>query len=254
MRILFQTLLTLIFLSLTVGAAAAAPDKEKIAKETIEFGGKKRTFYVFVPKGVTPGAAPAPLVLLLHGSGRNGLSLVEKWKDLAAKENFIIVGPDATDSRGWNIPQDGPDFLHALVESLKAKQPVNPRRVYLFGHSAGAVFSLFMSLYESEYFAATSVHAGMLTPDGYAAIDLAQRKMPMLIIVGTADQFFPLKDVRATRDELNKRGFSVQLTEIPKHDHWYYERAAEFNRSAWDFLKQHQLAEEPRYKQYEFKP
>ncbi len=250
MRIFFQTFLTGLFLSLTVGAA---PDKEKIAKETIEFSGKKRTFYLYVPKGVTQ-AAPAPLILLLHGSGRNGLSLVEKWKDLAAKENFIIVGPDAANSRGWNIPQDGPDFLHALVESLKAKQPVNPRRIYLFGHSAGAVFSLFMSLYESEYFAAMSIHAGMLTPDNYSAIGLAQRKMPMLIIVGTNDAFFPLKDVRATRDELNKRGFSVQLTEVPKHDHWYYDRAAEFNRSAWDFLKQHQLAEEPRYKQYEFTP
>ena len=203
---------------------------------------------------MTPEAAPAPLILLLHGSGRNGLSLVEKWKDLAAKENFIIVGPDATDSRGWNIPQDGPDFLHALVESLKARQPINPRKVYLFGHSAGANFSLFMSLYESEYFAAMSIHAGMLPPGSYPVIDEAQRKMPMLIIVGTNDPFFPLKDVRATRDELNKRGFSVQLTEVPKHDHWYYDRAAEFNRSAWDFLKQHQLAEEPRYRQYTFKP
>jgi len=251
MRIFFQAFLTLIFLSLTV--AGATPGKEKIAKETIEFGGKKRTFYLYVPQSVTQ-STPAPLVLLLHGSGRNGLSLVEKWKDLAAKENFIIVGPDATDSRGWNIPQDGPDFLHALVESLKSKHPVNSRKVYLFGHSAGAVFSLYMSLYESEYFAATSVHAGMLTPDSYSAIDLAQRKTPMLIIVGTNDAFFPLKDVRATRDELNKRGFSVRLTEVPKHTHWYYDRAAEFNRSAWNFLKQHELAEEPRYKQYSFTP
>jgi poly(3-hydroxybutyrate) depolymerase len=234
---------------------AAAPDKDKIAKETLEVEGKKRTYYLYVPQGAasaTP-AAPVPLVLLLHGSNRNGLSLVEKWKELAAKENFIVAGPDSADSRGWMMPQDGPDFLHTLVESLKAKYPVNPRRVYLFGHSAGAGFALYMSLYESEYFAATSIHAGALAPESYGAIEYAKRKTPILIIVGTNDPFFPLKDVRATRDELNKRGFSVQLIEVPKHDHWYYDRAAEFNRSAWDFLKSQQLAEEPSYKQYNFK-
>ena len=63
--------------------------------------------------------------MLLHGSGRNGISLVEKWKDLAKKEKVIIVGPDALNSQAWNIPGDGPDFIHELVEALKAKYPVN---------------------------------------------------------------------------------------------------------------------------------
>ena len=47
-------------------------------------------------------------------------------------------------------------------KTLKSKYPINPRRVYLFGHSAGASFALHMSLMESQYFAAAAIHAGAL--------------------------------------------------------------------------------------------
>ena len=61
--------------------------------------------------------------------------------------------------------------------------------------------------------------------------------------VGANDQFFPFATVRATRDELKKRGFPIELTEIAKHDHWYYDLAPKINRNAWDFLiKQRQGA------------
>src|SRR2546423_9012443 len=111
------------------------PSSEKIVKDSIISQGKKRTYYLFVPESIKP-STPAPLMVLLHGSGHNGLSLVEKWKDQAKQEGIIIVGPDSIDSARWSTPEDGPDFLHDLVEGIKSKYPVNPRRVYLFGHSA----------------------------------------------------------------------------------------------------------------------
>jgi predicted esterase len=51
--------------------------------------------------------------VLLHGSGRNGLSLVEKWKDLASKEGIILAGPDAANPNVWSPSEDGPDFLRS---------------------------------------------------------------------------------------------------------------------------------------------
>ena len=224
---------------------------QDITKELIRSQGKDRAYYLFVPKSINP-ATPAPLIVLLHGSGRNGMSLVEKWKDLAKKEGVIIVGPDALDSQGWKIPEDGPDFIHELVEALKAKYPINARRVYLFGHSAGAGQALYLSLLESEYFAATAVHAGALQSDDGVFIDRAKRKIPISIYVGTNDQFFPLAVVRSTRDALNARGFNSELTEIKGHTHWYYDRAGEINRSAWEFLKKNELAGEPKYEQHRF--
>ena len=113
--------------------------------------------------------------------------------------------------------------------------------------------ALLMSVLESEYFAAVTLHAGALMPDSYLFIDRAKRKMPLSIIVGTNDPFFPLSAVRATGDEFNRRGFDVQLSEIKGHDHWHYDRAKEFNRSLWDFLKGQKLAADPRYEQHSFR-
>lgn len=224
---------------------------QEIGKKSILSGGKERTYYLFVPDKIKPNT-PAPLVILLHGSGRNGLSLVEKWKDAAKSEGIIIAGPDSLDRKGWNIPGDGPDFIYELVENLKTKYPINARRVYLFGHSAGAIQALYLSLLESEYFAATAVHAGALGKEDSSYIERAQRKIPIAIFVGTNDPFFPLPAVRATRDALNVRGFNSELTEIKGHTHAYYDRAAEINRSVWEFLKKHQLVGDPKYQKYQF--
>ena len=244
-------LCTMLLFTFLMSLALLPNPAEKIIKESIRSQGVERTYYLFLPDKVNP-ATPAPMVVLLHGSGRNGLSLVEKWKDLAKKEGVIIVGPDAVSSQGWKIPEDGPDFIHELVEGLKAKYPINARRVYLFGHSAGAGQALYLSLLESEYFAATAVHAGALGADDGPYIERAQRKIPIAIFVGTNDQFFPLPVVRATRDALNARGFKSELTEIKDHTHWYYDRAPEINRSAWEFLKGHELSGEPKYEQHRF--
>jgi poly(3-hydroxybutyrate) depolymerase len=229
--------------------SAAASDE--ITKELITSHGKTRAYYLYVPS-IVKASSPAPLIVMLHGSGRVGMSLVEKWKDLAKKEGIIIAGPDSSDTRGWGMPQDGPEYLHDLVEEIKTKYPVNPRRVYLFGHSGGAIFALEMSLMESQYFAATAIHAGALPPNDRDLIDSAKRKIPIFIQVGDSDQSFPLKTVRATRDELNAKGFSVELTELPGHDHWYYDLAPKINRTAWDFLKKYELQSEPIYRKFNF--
>jgi poly(3-hydroxybutyrate) depolymerase len=225
--------------------------KDDITKELITSNGKKRAYYLYVPSTITAPAS-APLIIMLHGSGRTGVTLVEKWKDYAKKEGIILAGPDATNLQGWGAPQDGPDYLHELVEELKAKYPVNPRRVYIFGHSAGAIFAIQMSLMESQYFAAAAVHAGALRPEDMQLTDLAKRKIPISIQVGDSDQYFPLKDVRATRDALKQAGIPVDLIEIDNHDHWYYDKASTFNRTAWEFLKKYELDAEPHYQKYKW--
>lgn len=225
---------------------------QKITKETTVSEGKKRTYYLYVPKSVAT-ATSVPLVVLLHGSNHIGLSLAEKWDSLAEKEGVIIAAPDSIDSEHWSVPKDGPTFIHELVELLKTKYPINPKKVYLFGHSGGAVFALLLSIYEPEYFAATAIHAGALYAEATPMIDLAKRKIPIHIQVGTVDDFFPVKVVRATRDALNSQGFAVQLVEIPNHSHWYYDLAPKINQTAWDFLKAFELPGEPVYQEFKFR-
>jgi len=223
--------------------------KDDITKELMTSGGKTRVYYLYVPSTVK---GPAPLIVTLHGSNRTGVTLVEKWKDYAKKEGIILAGPDAINLRGWSSPVDGPDFLRDLVEELKTKYPVNPRRVYLFGHSAGAIFALQISLMESQYFAATAVHAGALTDEDKELMNLAKRKIPISIQVGDSDELFPVKNVRATRDMLKEKGFPVDLIEIANHDHWYYDKASKFNQTAWEFLKKYELDADPFYQKYKW--
>jgi poly(3-hydroxybutyrate) depolymerase len=234
-------------LALLVIAVSSAFAKDDITKELIKSNGKERAYYLYVPSTIK---GPAPLIVMLHGSNRTGVTLVEKWKDYAKKENSIIVGPDASNLRGWGSPQDGPEFLRDLVEELKTKYPINPRRVYLFGHSAGASFSLHMGLMESEYFAAVAIHAGALTGQDFDLIELAKRKIPISMQVGDSDEFVPVKYCRATRDALKEAGFTVDLIEIANHDHWYYDKAAKFNQTAWEFLKKYELEKDPQYRKY----
>jgi poly(3-hydroxybutyrate) depolymerase len=240
-----------IIIALLALSSTSAFASDEITKELITVNGKTRAYYLYVPPTVK-AASPAPLIVMLHGSGRVGMSLVEKWKDLAKKEGVIIVGPDSLDTRSWNMPQDGPDYLRDLVEELKTKYPINPRRVYLFGHSGGAIFALMMSLMESQYFAACAIHAGALPPSSYDLADSAKRKIPMFIQVGDSDRSFPLKVVRETRDFLSSKGFAVELTELAGHDHWYYDLAPKINRTAWDFLKKYELGADPVYRKFRF--
>ena len=237
-------------LTLLLVSFASATAKDDITKELMKSNGKTRVYYLYVPSTVKESA---PLLITLHGSNRTGVTLVEKWKDYAKKEGIILVGPDATNLQGWSSPTDGPDFLYELVEALKAKYSINARRVYLFGHSAGAVFAIHMSLMESEYFAGAAVHAGALRSDEeMQVIRLAKRKIPISIQVGDSDQFFQLKDVRATRDALKDAGIPLNLIEIENHDHWYYDKASKFNQTAWEFLKQHELTADPKYQKYKW--
>jgi poly(3-hydroxybutyrate) depolymerase len=234
----------------TLLAATAASAADKIIKETFGHGGTTRSYYLYVPESVT-SASPVPLVVLLHGSGRIGLTLVEHWKPLAKKQGIILAGPDAIVRAGWNMGPDGPAFISGLVDIVSAQHPVDPRRVYLFGHSAGAVHALILGLLESQYFAAAAVHAGALPPETYQYGARAVRKIPLAIWVGTDDAFFPLPVVRATRDALTAQKVDIKLTELAGHTHDYYSRAPYINQQAWDFLKTHTLDADPVFIKYE---
>jgi len=233
-------------------AAPATPGK--VTKEQFTFGDRTITYYLYVPKAVTVPAS-APMVVLLHGSGRDGSTLVEPWKKLAEKEGIVLVGPDARDRRGWDVPADGPAGLCALVDDLRTSLGiVNPRRIYLFGHSAGAVFVLYMAMLESQFFAASALHAGAWgAPEDYAYTQFLQRPIPLALTVGDRDRFFPVRDVNATGDALRKAGVPVVVEIIPNHDHNYYVMSARVNEWAWNALKEHALTEDPKYFHHQFR-
>ena len=222
--------------------------KAEIRRETLTSAGQTRTYWLFVPESRTE--APRPLLVLLHGSGGNGERMVKPWKDLASMEGLVLAAPDSSDSAQWSSPLDGPNLLRDVVTAVAAITPIDPKRVYLFGHSAGAVFALQMAAFESEYFAAVAIHAGSLHSQYFTTFDWAKRKIPYSIWIGTRDAFFPLEEVRATRDALKARGFPVEYTEVPGHTHDYARSAKEINAAAWAFFHAHPLPGDPKFSAY----
>lgn len=244
--------LSLLLLAGLLAAGPVAAKKPDVEKHTVTYRSQERTYHLYVPESVTP-ETPAPLLVLLHGSGRDGTSLIEEWRKLADEEGILLVGPDALDPRSWAIPQDGPRLLRDVVDAVSVEQPVDSRRVYLFGHSAGANFALPMALAQSKYFAAAGVHAGAFRQPGEDDyVDHAERMIPIFLIVGTRDPYFPLDVVRATRDTLAEKGLPVELVEIEKHDHDYYRRSKEINPQVWEFLSKHRLEGEPELNPYQY--
>jgi poly(3-hydroxybutyrate) depolymerase len=236
--------------------APARGDAGAVVSGTVESGGKKRTYHLFVPERVAAAGAPAkakaaPLVVVFHGSGQGGAALVEPWREVASREGFIVVGPDAADPSKWSTPADGPEFVHDLVEHIKAAYPVNARRVYLFGYSAGSGFAVNMSLLESRYFAATAVFASATFSRQYAGV--AERKIPFLVRAGADDQVFPVREVRATVKGLAALGFPVDFKELAGRGHGYHQIAAQVNEEVWEFFARNELKEEPDYRHYDFK-
>lgn len=232
-----------------LAAAGASGEAGKISKEKISFKGKERSYLLFVPAGIAPGRK-LPLLVTLHGSGRNAEEYVLPWKDLAEKEGVVIVGPSSNDSIHWSSPEDGPLFLHDIIDQVAAKVPIDGRRVYLFGHSAGAVFAIQMAALESEYFAAAAAYAGSIEPNYFGLFDYATRKIPYRIVIGTKDVIFPLDEVRATRDALKSRGFPVEYLEMPGQTHNYLRSAKEINGKTWEFLQRNPLPADPKYTVY----
>jgi len=217
--------------------SASAKDKEKVTSFTFQFAGSPRTVYAVIPQK----DGPMPLVILLHGSGRNGEIMASLWKDLALSEGFVVAAPNAFDAATWTSANDSPEFFRGIFEQVKTRHAIDDSRVYLFGHSAGAAYALFLTVIDSDLFAATAIHAGDLQTDPSGLFEQAERKMPIAIWVGDHDAFFPVDQVIATKKIFESNGYKVQLSVILGHDHNYYAISDEINGKAWNFLKNARL-------------
>jgi polyhydroxybutyrate depolymerase len=157
---------------ITKSSAIASPVKEPPPKTLV---GGDRPAEVFVPSRYRE-SDPLPLVVLLHGYGVSG-DLVEwvfRLKPVAEKRGFLYVHPDGTENpegkRFWNAtdaccapPGQAPDdvlYLRETIGEIVSKFSVDPRRIFLVGHSNGAIMAQRLACDHSELVAAVVSVAG----------------------------------------------------------------------------------------------
>lgn len=110
--------------------------------------GRERSYILYVPTGYD-AAAPAPLVLVLHGFSQDATEMVRwGWVEAAEAHGFVVAAPNGTpqraNARAWAAggredPNDVDDvgFLLQLIDQLAADYTTDPARVYAAGFSAG---------------------------------------------------------------------------------------------------------------------
>ncbi|MFP7672820.1 alpha/beta hydrolase [Marivita sp. S0852] len=173
-----------------------------------------RRWYGFGP---TVGA-PRPVLVLLHGGGRTGVSMIDMWRDLAGREDIILLAPDARSTQ-WSLLTDGPMFLAALLKDAAARYPLDMDRIYLAGHSDGGAHAMRIANLGGGPFKAVVTHSGH---SPMPRVIPALNPVPIHSFVGDLDVVFTVDSSRAALKHLARAGHPTSLTVIPGHNHWYY--------------------------------
>ncbi len=118
----------------------------------------------YVPSSYVPGEE-APLVLLLHGEDEDAVKFMTTsgFKELADLHGLILVAPidvdDVYDKRGWD------HLALAIVRAQLEELCVNTSRIYVVGHSHGAIGADAVSCMPWVRATALSSHARMKSQD-----------------------------------------------------------------------------------------
>jgi polyhydroxybutyrate depolymerase len=167
-------------------------------------GGDERPAEVDIPTDYDPTASH-PLVIVLHGFGTDGVTETGYLQlfDFVDEKQFVLIFPDGTlndnDDRFWNATQaccdpgntvDDVGYLSGLIEEAKATYNIDPKRVYLIGHSNGGFMSFRMACEASELITAIVSLAGS-TFDDPADCQPATTPVSVLAVHGTADATIP---------------------------------------------------------------
>ena len=166
---------------------------------------------------------PAPLLILLHSASTSG-SHLEKYTKLAsiAKKNGIIyIAPDGMTNpygkRFWNASKsccnrfkqevDDVAYIDSLIEEINAKTPVDPKRIYLIGHSNGAFMSFTYACKTDKVAAIVAIAGAMdVNPDCTPATPVS-----LLNIHGTAD-----KTIKVDGGVMNDFAYTSAATTVDK--------------------------------------
>ncbi len=215
--------LAFLFLLLTGTVAQAAPRcvaGPSGTTQTIPIGGGTRSALLHLPRSFDP-ARPAPLVILLHGSGGTGAAMLRDSNLATASDQhgFVIAAPDAgiPHDKGfvWNIPgvptvagtipgPDAPDdvaFIGALIDQLASAGCIDPSRVYATGLSGGGRMTSWLGCVAADRFAAIAPVVGLRAGNPLAsdpsrpdpASCRPSRPVPVIAFAGDADTTNPIQ-------------------------------------------------------------
>ncbi len=184
--------------ALAAGSAAAVERAPETMRWTVD--GVERQALVFAPAAGAAGSR-LPLVLAFHGHGSDmrelahALAIHDRWPAalVVYPEGLPTVSrldPQGTELGWQREPGENGDrdlkLVDAILKSLRARYPVDDRRIYATGFSNGAVFTYLLWATRGATFAAFAPCAGVLGRTAHLSVP-----KPLLHIAGQTDHIAP---------------------------------------------------------------
>lgn len=197
-------------------------------------------YALFVPTGYDR-TKPAPLVVLLHGLYSNPWQVIhyQGITEEAERRGYIVAAPSGYNEGGWygsrgpgkdfglklSPPPHSPDNLGELSEQdvlnvlalVRKDYAVDPKRIYLMGHSMGGGGALYLGMKHKGLWAALAPLAPAIysPPAGLADI----RATPIIVAQGDQDLLVKVENTRRWVAEMKDLGMDYQYIEIKGGDH-----------------------------------
>jgi len=116
-----------------------------------------------------------PLIVMLHGCKQDSLTFAEgtRMNALAEECRFAVLYPEQSPRsnplRCWNwfesaslVGAGEAALIAHLIVQVTERRPIDPRRVYLVGMSAGGAMACVLAVRHSRLFAACATHSGVM--------------------------------------------------------------------------------------------
>ena len=189
-------------------------------------------YRVYVPKAYHPTAG-TPLVIALHGLGANEDSFFDSYSklppQLAEKHGFLLAAPlgyrvdgfygstmmgarDAASRR--RIEYSEKDVLEVL-RLMKATYKVDESRIYLIGHSMGAIGTWALGAKYPNIWAALVPFSGVASP----TLAEQMKGIPQFVVHGDNDATVNVSGSRNMVAALKKAGANVTYIEVAGGSH-----------------------------------
>ncbi len=189
---------------------------------TVPTGDKDTTACrLFVPKGLD-AKTPVPLVVAMHGAGGSENLFFEGYGaghvvTLCEQRGWLLVAPRA----GLAFGLGGSVPVGEIIDKLAERYPIDPKRVFVVGHSMGAAGTIDAAQkYPGKFAAAAALGGGGRVRKGDAFADLP-------VFIGVGEQDFARKNAKALHTALTDgKAKNVTFKEYPDVEHLLIVREA----------------------------
>jgi phospholipase/carboxylesterase len=166
--------------------------------------------------------APAPLILMLHGSGDSGEIIMSKVRSVADRIGAIVVAPDARDFT-WDMTVGGsgdPNSIERFGEDVKfidealrqtfKRYPIDRKRIAIGGFSDGGSYALSLGLMNGDLF----THVVAFSP-GFMRLRSTTGHPQVFLAHGTSDDVLPIDQCgRALARAIGDAGYELEYIEF----------------------------------------